>query len=117
MEGWAWHLRAEALAESPSLRAQPQAAGSGTEAADEDGPESMSADECFSEAMRALLETAKLFADQDYPDEGIGLHTAELLDGLKARGVQPAVPEAEDDEGMGPEDDGAWEDVEDVEMA
>lgn len=116
LEGWAWHLRAEALEENPSLRAQPQAAGSGNEAADEDGPETMSADECFSEAMGALLETAKLFAEQDYPDDGIGSHTADLLEGLQKKGVQPAMPE-EEDEGMGGEDEGAWEDVADVEMA
>jgi hypothetical protein len=59
----------------------------------------LTADECLSESMRSLLECANLFTEQDYEDEGIGKHVAELLDELKKKGVEPAEPEEEDEEG------------------
>lgn len=111
LEGWAWHLRAEALMEDPTLLAkEKQAAGN-----DDDDDAPLSADECFSESLRCLLECAKLFTEQDYPDEGIGGHLNELLAGLKERGVQPAV-QPEVPEGA---DEGEWEDEADgdVQMA
>ena len=57
------------------------------------------------------MECAKLFSEQDYPDEGIGAHVAELLESLEQKGVKPAEPEEEDQ--AGEEGEGAWEDVED----
>lgn len=107
LEGWAWHLRGEALAEDPSILEREKAA------ADDEADAPLSADECFSESLRCLLECAKLFAEQDYPDEGIGGHLNELLTGLKERGVQPAVQEEVD------ETQGEWEDEADgdVQMA
>jgi hypothetical protein len=62
--------------------------------------------------MRALLESTKLFGEQEYPDEGIGAHLKELLEGLEKKGVRPAVVE-EEEVGEGGED---WEDVEEVAM-
>jgi len=97
LEGWAFDLRAEALRENPSeLNGE------------EEGFERLTADECMSESMRSLLECANLFTEQDYEDEGIGKHVAELLDELKKKGVEPAEPEEEDEEGD-------WEAEEDVE--
>lgn len=97
LEGWAFDLRAEALRENPSeLKGE------------EEGFERLTADECMSESMRSLLECANLFTEQDYEDEGIGKHVAELLDELKKKGVEPAEPEEEDEEGD-------WEAEEDVE--
>lgn len=98
LEGWTWHLRAEALLEEPSK--------SWADMDDDDEP--MNADECFAESLRALLECAKLFTEQDYPDEGIGSHLQELITGLQKRGVKPAVHEVQDGEGEGEE---GWEDV------
>jgi hypothetical protein len=101
LEGWAWHLRAQALLEDPSILDKEAAAALAEAESPEDVEAPLSADECFSESLRCLLECAKLFAEQDYPDEGIGGHLNELLAGLKERGVQPAVQEEvdEDDEG------------------
>lgn len=129
LEGWAWFLRAEAILENPSLQVAVPPKGDARPARgeveadmegdnkedeeDESGPENMSADECFAESMRALVETAKLYSEQEYPDEGIGAHTAELLEGLEKRGVKPAILDEADADG----EDGGWEDVEDVEMA
>jgi len=107
LEGWAWHLRAEALLEDPSILAKEKEAAAAAGNVDEDDAP-LSADECFSESLRCLLECAKLFTEQDYPDEGIGKHLNELLTGLKERGVQPAVQE-EVSEG-GANDGGEWED-------
>jgi len=97
LEGWAFDLRAEALRENPS-----ELGG------EEEGFERLTADDCMSESMRSLLECANLFTEQDYEDEGIGKHVAELLDELKKKGVEPAEPEEEDEEGD-------WEAEEDVE--
>ena len=69
----------------------------------------MTADECLSESMASLLECAKLFTEQDYVDEGIGKHVAELLEELEKKGVEPAEPEDEE-EGAA---EGDWEDVQD----
>ena len=81
-------MRAEALRENPEeLKSE------------EEGFERLTADECLSESMRSLLECANLFTEQDYEDEGIGKHVAELLDELKKKGVEPAEPEEEDEEG------------------
>ncbi|GMK57142.1 hypothetical protein CspeluHIS016_0309820 [Cutaneotrichosporon spelunceum] len=97
LEGWTWHLRAQALEEAPLQNW-----------ADMDGDgEPMSADECYAEALSALLEAAKLFTEQDYPDEGIGSHLQELIGVLQNRGIKPAVHAIEDEA----EDDG------DVEMS
>jgi hypothetical protein len=130
LEGWAWFLRAEAVLENPSFqvavppktesrpaRGEVEMEGDENQAEeDEDsGPENMSPDECFAESMRALVETAKLYSEQEYPDEGIGAHTAELLEGLEKRGVKPAILDEAEGETEG--EDGGWEDVEDVEMA
>lgn len=94
LEGWAWHLRAEALVADPTLLDKEKAErGPPAEGEDEDDDAPLSADECFSESLRCLLECAKLFGEQDYPDQGIGAHLQELLNGLQARGVQPAVAE------------------------
>jgi hypothetical protein len=99
LEGWAFDLRAEALRENPSELKS-----------DEEGFERLTADECMSESMRSLLECANLFTEQDYEDEGIGKHVAELLDELKKKGVEPAEPE-EEEEG----EEGDWEAEEDGE--
>ena len=114
MEGWAWYLRAEALAADPSLLKAPKpAAAEGIEEDEaDDGAESMPAEACLSESMRALLECAQLFAEQDYPDEGIGAHVKELLEVLEKKGVQPAVVDENEENGAGDE---GWEDVEEVE--
>lgn len=119
LEGWAWHLRAEALLEDPSILEREKTKAIGDEQEEEDAP--MSADECFSESMRCLLECAKLFAEQEYPDEGIGAHAQELLNGLQERGVQPAVTEEAPEGAEEAEVDGAeWEEVQadgDVDMS
>jgi hypothetical protein len=99
LEGWAWHLRAEALLADPSIleREKAEAAAAAAGNPEDDQPEPpLTADECFSESLRCLLECAKLFAEQDYPDQGIGGHLNELLVGLKERGVEPAVQEEVD---------------------
>jgi hypothetical protein len=101
LEGWAFDLRAEALRENPSQQAT----------ADEEGFERLSADECLSESMRSLLECANLFTEQDYEDEGIGKHVAELLEELEKKGVKPAEPEEEEEEG----EEGDWEEAQDDE--
>ncbi|ADV23071.1 hypothetical protein I305_03681 [Cryptococcus gattii E566] len=98
LEGWALYLRAEALIENPALiRADP--APTSTPGEEPEEPEEpMSAAECLSEAMRSLIECAKLYADEDYLDEGIGAHVAELLEELEKKGVTPAMNDVEDDE-------------------
>jgi hypothetical protein len=110
LEGWAWFLRAEAILENPSLQvvlppktesrpargeveAEMEGDNDTVEEDEESGPENMSPEECFAESMRALVETAKLYSEQEYPDEGIGAHTAGLLEGLEKRGVKPAILE------------------------
>lgn len=103
LEGWTWYLRAEAI-EQDSTLLKPS---SGNE--EEDGPETIPAGECFSEGMRALIECGKLFAEQDYPDEGIGSHVQELLQKLQERGVIPAI---EEEEAQDVTAGGDWEDVE-----
>lgn len=85
LEGWAWYLRAEAIT-------------AGTITPSEEEPET--AEECYAEAMRALLEAAKEHEAQEHPDEGIAAHLGELLEGLESKGVVPAVDEDEDDEGQ-----------------
>ncbi|ORX39345.1 hypothetical protein BD324DRAFT_326330 [Kockovaella imperatae] len=119
LEGWAWYLRAEALLGDPSLqkiRPQESTTQKNEDEEEEDGPESISAEACFSESMRALLECAQLFSEQDYPDEGIGSHVKELLENLEKRGVQPAEMEMEDRvDGQDDQDGRDWEDVEEVE--
>ncbi|WOO81451.1 putative assembly chaperone of rpl4 [Vanrija pseudolonga] len=110
LEGWAYHLRGEAVEADPTLLA-----AASNDDNDEDKP--LTVAENYAESMRALLEAAKLFTEQEYPDEGIGAHIQELLKGLEARGVQPAVNEEAEDDAA---DEGGWEDVEgdgDVEMA
>lgn len=101
LEGWALYLRAEALEATPAIPP--------TLNRDEEAEEVPSADECYAESMRSLMECAKLFSEQDYPDEGIGAHVAELLESLEKKGVKPAEPEEEDD--AGEEGEEAWEDV------
>lgn len=101
LEGWAWFLRAEALLEDPSLLQKSRG---------EDDDEPLTADECFAESFRCLLECAKLFTEQEYPDEGIGGHVQELIASLEQRGVKPAVAEEKPTEGA-PEEEGDWEDV------
>ena len=105
LEGWAWYLRAEAMHAKP-----PDTAANGNH------EDTLTAEACFSEAMRALMECAKLYAEQEYEDEGIGAHVAELLQELESRGTHPAEPDEEDEEGE-PED-GSWEDADedDAEM-
>ncbi|OCF35611.1 hypothetical protein I317_05245 [Kwoniella heveanensis CBS 569] len=106
LEGWALYLRAEYLRENPAaaVQANPtvkkQLEGKEQAAAQEDQEEEtpMTPEECLSEAMRSLMECAKLYADQDYIDEGIGGHVAELLEELTKMGVEPAVPEEEDED-------------------
>lgn len=105
LEGWAWHLRAEAVRADPSLLYQVREGGEAKGAKDwsdmdadsdiDDLP--LTADECLSESMRALLECAKLYTEQEYPDEGIGSHVADLLKDLEERGTKPAVHEVEED--------------------
>lgn len=101
LEGWAFNLRAEALQESSNGTAEE------AEEAEETGLEKLTADECLSESMRSLLECANLFTEQDYEDEGIGKHVAELLEELEKKGVKPAEPEEEPEEG----EEGDWEDM------
>jgi hypothetical protein len=103
LEGWAYYLRGEAIEQDASLL-KPT---TGDE--EEDGPETVTAVECFAEGMRALIECGRLFAEQDYPDEGIGAHVQELLSVLQGRGVVPAIEEDEAGDGEGAAD---WEDVE-----
>ncbi|WVQ81488.1 hypothetical protein IAT38_003612 [Cryptococcus sp. DSM 104549] len=92
LEGWSLYLRAEAVKENPALLKVEPVEG-------EDEPEEpMSAEECWSESMRSLMECAKLYEEEDYIDEGIGAHVAELLEELEKRGVQPALHEDEEDE-------------------
>ncbi|WVQ93176.1 hypothetical protein IAU59_000240 [Kwoniella sp. CBS 9459] len=112
LEGWALYLRAEYLKENPAAL-QPQSQSSTRkvegddanvnvnvdEEQDEETP--MSPEECLSEAMRSLMECAKLYSEQEYIDEGIGSHVAELLDELTKLGIQPALPEDEDEDGDG----------------
>ena len=107
LEGYVWKLRGEALEQDPSLLRP------ATDDEDENGSETVPAQECFEESMRALLECAKLFAEQDYPDQGIGAHVKELLDELTKRGIKPVL--VEDGEGEG--EAGAGGDWEDVEMS
>jgi hypothetical protein len=102
LEGWAFDLRAEALRENPS-----ESRG------EQEGFERLTEAECLSESMRSLLECANLFTEQDYEDEGIGKHVAELLDELEKKGVKPAEPEDEDEDEDGEEGD--WEALEDGE--
>ncbi|TXT13703.1 hypothetical protein VHUM_01070 [Vanrija humicola] len=107
LEGWAYHLRGEAVEADPKL----------LEVAADDEDKPLTAAENYSESMRALLEAAKIFTEQEYPDEGIGAHIQELLKGLEARGVQPAVNEEVEDDAA---EEGGWEDVEgdgDVDMS
>ncbi|WWD21239.1 hypothetical protein CI109_105723 [Kwoniella shandongensis] len=108
LEGWALYLRAGAIVENPSLLTvtpslKPPAAvaAEGAEGVtqDEDEDETpMTAEECFSESMRSLIECAKLYSEQDYVDEGIGAHVAELLEELEKKGVQPAMGDLEDED-------------------
>jgi hypothetical protein len=109
LEGWTWHLRGEAIEQDASILKPVVAPTEGEE--DDNGPETIPAQECFEESMRALIECGKLFADQDYPDEGIGAHVQELLAGLQAKGIKPAAAD-ETDEGQGMEGGEDWEDVE-----
>ena len=108
LEGWAWYLRAEAIEADPSLLQTPM-----EDDDDDAGLEGVTAQKCLAESMRALVECGNLFAEQDYPDEGIGAHVKELLESLEKRGVEPAVITEGDGEG------GEWEDVGkgDVDMA
>jgi hypothetical protein len=106
LEGWAYYLRAKALDEQSAVTTTGGAEG------DDHDLEEMSSTECLSEAFRALIECARLFEDQEYPDEGIGGHVGELLDELKERGVVPAIVEAEEEEEGEEGDAAAWEDVE-----
>ncbi|ORY28805.1 hypothetical protein BCR39DRAFT_565306 [Naematelia encephala] len=120
LEGWALYLRAQYLASNPPASIQTTEDGE----AQVDGPAGMSAAECLEEASASLFECAKLYTDQDYDDEGIGAHVAELLKELEEKGVKPVrLEEDEDEEAM--DGDGAvegdWEDLEeggkDVDMA
>ncbi|KAK8844102.1 hypothetical protein IAR55_006896 [Kwoniella newhampshirensis] len=103
LEGWALYLRAGAIVENPSLltvTSNTKAASAvddkqeGVEEEEEETP--MSAEECLSESMRSLIECARLYSEQDYVDEGIGAHVAELLEEMEKKGVQPAMPEDDD---------------------
>ncbi len=104
LEGWTWYLRAEAIEADPSLLTAPSADE------EENGADSIPAEECFAESMRALLECAKIFTEQDYPDEGIGAHVQELLHNLEKKGVKPAI--VDEEAGDANADAGDWEDVE-----
>jgi hypothetical protein len=106
LEGWAWYLRAEAIEADPSLLQSPSADE------EENGPETINAEDCFSESMRALIECAKIFTEQDYPDEGIGAHVQELLQNLEKRGTKPAIVEEEAGGADGADTGADWEDVE-----
>lgn len=109
LEGWAWYLRAKALAEGTETEpSEKPALAPGSEGADEEdkGPEDLNPAECMSESMRALIECAALYEEQGYPDEGIGAHVAELLEEMKEKGVVPNIQDEE--EGEGGE---GWEDV------
>ena len=103
LEGWTWYLRAEAITNDPSLLAAPSTDE------EENGSDSIPAEECLAESMRALIECAKIFTEQDYPDEGIGAHVQELLKTLEEKGVKPAIVEEEEGDVNG---GGDWEDVE-----
>ncbi|WRT69109.1 uncharacterized protein IL334_006093 [Kwoniella shivajii] len=97
LEGWALYLRAEAIKENPSIITSLTVP---TPVAGEEEPdEPMSPEECLSESMKSLIECAKLYADQEYEDEGIGAHVAELLEELEKNGVVPAIHEEEDEDG------------------
>ncbi|ODN97274.1 hypothetical protein L198_03837 [Cryptococcus wingfieldii CBS 7118] len=102
LEGWALYLRAEAITENPALLQVPPSAPK-EERQEDESEEPMSAEECLSEAMRSLIECARLFTDEDYLDEGIGAHVAELLEELEKKGIVPAI---------GDEEEGETEDVE-----
>lgn len=107
LEGWTWYLRGEAIEQDPSVLKPVVQAAEGEE--DENGPDTIPAAECFAESMRALIECGRVFAEQNYPDEGIGAHVQELLQGLEAKGVKPALV---DEEAQGEGEGGEWEDVE-----
>ncbi|WVW79398.1 hypothetical protein I302_101367 [Kwoniella bestiolae CBS 10118] len=97
LEGWALYLRAEAIKENPSLLTTAAKAEGAGEDAENDEP--MSVEECLSESMRSLVECARLYEDQEYEDEGIGSHVAELLEELTKNGVVPAIHDEEDEDG------------------
>ena len=100
LEGWALYLQAEALDANPP---QP-----GRLEEDEEADLDLTAPECYAQAMRSLQECARLFEEQDYPDEGIGAHVKQLLENLERRGVKPSEGEDDTDEGVE-----QWEDVND----
>ncbi|KAK6906066.1 hypothetical protein I203_100048 [Kwoniella mangroviensis CBS 8507] len=95
LEGWALYLRAEAIKENPSLLTTTTT----IKAEDGEDDEPMSVEECLSESMRSLVECARLYEDQEYVDEGIGSHVAELLEELTKNGVVPAIHDEEDEDG------------------
>ncbi|WVO15441.1 hypothetical protein L204_103099 [Cryptococcus depauperatus] len=94
LEGWALYLRAEAINENPALLQAP--VSSSEDNVEREEP--MSAEECLSEAMRSLIECAKLYSDEDYLDEGIGSHVAELLEELEKKGVTPAMNDLDEED-------------------
>ncbi|WVF65499.1 hypothetical protein IAT40_000227 [Kwoniella sp. CBS 6097] len=103
LEGWALYLRAEYITENPAALQYNSTTKSNARTTEAEGGEEeeetpMSPEECLSEAMRSLMECAKLYSEQDYIDEGIGGHVAELLEELSKKGVQPALPEDEDED-------------------
>lgn len=75
----------------------------GQDGEEEEDESPMTAQECYAESMRSLVECAKLYTEQEYEDEGIGGHVAELLEELEKKGIKPAALEGED---------GEWEDDE-----
>lgn len=96
LEGWALYLRAEALMSDLTLSRGM-----------EDEESEMTVDEYYAAAMSALIECGRLFAEQDYPDEGISGHVKELLEILEKKGVKPAI--LEEDEGVDQEVNGTGE--------
>ena len=76
LEGWAWYVRAEPMTADPALLSPSVEHVDGEE--EENSTASITAEACLPESMWALIECARLFAEQDYPVEGIGSHVKEL---------------------------------------
>ena len=110
LEGWTLYLQAEALGTEPphcSLDAKKEPGER------EEGDVELIAGDYYAESMRALITCARLFSEQDYPDEGIGEHVRMLLEGLERMGVKPAHVGEEDDRDEGGEG-GEWEDLPEI---
>ncbi|GHJ87825.1 hypothetical protein NliqN6_4227 [Naganishia liquefaciens] len=81
LEGWGWYCRGKAL----------------EEASKEKDDAGVTVEECYMEALSALLECQSLHIQQDHPDEGILTHTNELVAELEGKGIKVEVEDEEGD--------------------